>query len=73
MSTKFIFVETSGHTLAATLGFLGIYQEEQEEVYQQIHEVLGNDRDPVRELQVVVICHADRLITTDFRRLFFAV
>ena len=47
MSTKLIFVETSGHTLAATLGFLGIYQEEQEAIYEQIMEVVGDGRDPV--------------------------
>ncbi|PAV19758.1 cytochrome P450 [Pyrrhoderma noxium] len=38
--------ETSGHTLAATLGFLGIYQEEQEAIYEQIMEVVGDGRDP---------------------------
>ena len=47
MSAKFIFVETSGHTLAATLGSLGIYQEEQEAIYEQIMEVVGDGRDPV--------------------------
>lgn len=41
------FIETTGHTLAATLGFLGIYQEEQDIVYEQIMDVIGNDRDPV--------------------------
>ena len=50
MSTKFIFVETSGHTRAATLGFLGIYQEEQEAIYEQIMEVVGDGRDPVNYL-----------------------
>lgn len=39
--------ETTGHTLAGTLGFLGIYQEEQDIVYEQIVSVLGNDREPV--------------------------
>lgn len=39
--------ETSGHTLAATLGLLGIYQDEQDIVYQHIIEVIGLDRDPV--------------------------
>ncbi|KAI5123187.1 hypothetical protein M0805_003954 [Coniferiporia weirii] len=41
--------ETTGHTLAATLGLLGIYQEEQDIVYEQIMSVVGNDRDPTFE------------------------
>ena len=44
------FAETTGHTLAATLGFLGIYQEEQDTVYEQIVSVIGDGRDPVRYL-----------------------
>ena len=42
------FAETTGHTLAATLGFLGIYQEEQDVVYEQIVSVIEDGRDPVR-------------------------
>ncbi|KAL5531294.1 hypothetical protein ACEPAG_4171 [Sanghuangporus baumii] len=41
--------ETTGHTLAATLGFLGIYQEEQDAVYEQIMSVVGIERDPTFE------------------------
>ncbi|EJD08594.1 cytochrome P450 [Fomitiporia mediterranea MF3/22] len=41
--------ETTGHTLAATLGFLGIYQEEQDAVYEQIMNAIGYDRDPTFE------------------------
>ncbi|EJD08595.1 cytochrome P450 [Fomitiporia mediterranea MF3/22] len=41
--------ETTGHTLAATLGYLGIYQEEQGAVYEQIMSVFGNERDPTFE------------------------
>ena len=48
-------IETTGHTLAATLGLLGLYQAEQEIVYQQIIEVVGHDRDPVRELIIYEI------------------
>lgn len=46
---KLAVPETTGHTLAATLGLLGIYQEEQDVVYQQIVDVVGHDRDPVSE------------------------
>uniref|UniRef100_A0A0W0FX74 Cytochrome P450 n=1 Tax=Moniliophthora roreri TaxID=221103 RepID=A0A0W0FX74_MONRR len=38
--------ETSAHTLAATLGFLAYYTEAQDEVFQQIMDVVGWDRDP---------------------------
>ena len=39
--------ETTAHTLAATLGFLGIHPEIQREVYEEIVQVVGHDRDPV--------------------------
>ena len=39
--------ETTGHTLAATLGFLAAHEDEQEIAYKQVLEVVGNDRDPV--------------------------
>ncbi|KAF9467919.1 cytochrome P450 [Collybia nuda] len=39
--------ETTAHTLAATLGFLGLYEEIQDEVVEQIVSVVGYDRDPV--------------------------
>ncbi|KAF5343692.1 hypothetical protein D9757_014535 [Collybiopsis confluens] len=38
--------ETTAHTLAATLGFLAINKNAQDEVYEQIKEVVGVDRDP---------------------------
>ncbi|KAG6812865.1 hypothetical protein H0H92_015793 [Tricholoma furcatifolium] len=41
--------ETTAHTLAATLGFLGLHQDIQEEVLEQIIDVVGWDRDPVYE------------------------
>ncbi|KAG5634271.1 hypothetical protein H0H81_002585, partial [Sphagnurus paluster] len=41
--------ETSAHTLAATLGFLALHDEIQEEVLEQIISVVGWDRDPVFE------------------------
>ncbi|KAH9962932.1 cytochrome P450 [Russula dissimulans] len=41
--------ETTASTLAATIGFLGIYQNVQEDVYQEIVKVVGHDRDPTYE------------------------
>ncbi|GLB42270.1 putative cytochrome P450 [Lyophyllum shimeji] len=41
--------ETTAHTLAATLGFLGLYQDMQQETVEQIVSVVGWDRDPVFE------------------------
>ncbi|TFY70798.1 hypothetical protein EVG20_g2210 [Dentipellis fragilis] len=40
--------ETTAHTLAATLGFLGIYPDIQKEVYDEIVSVVG-DREPTFE------------------------
>jgi len=40
-------VETTGHTLAATLAFLALHNDIQEEVYEHITSVVGPDRDPV--------------------------
>jgi len=39
--------ETTAHSIAATLGFLSIDPALQQEVYDQIVEVVGLDRDPV--------------------------
>lgn len=41
-------IETTSSTLAATIGFLGLYSEIQEDIYQKIIKVVGYDRDPVR-------------------------
>ncbi|KAF8155579.1 cytochrome P450 [Crassisporium funariophilum] len=41
--------ETTAHTLAATLGFLSLYEDLQDEVLQQIVSVVGYDRDPTLE------------------------
>ncbi|KAJ4473118.1 cytochrome P450 [Lentinula aciculospora] len=38
--------ETTAHTLAATLGFLAINQDVQDEVFEQVNEVVGYNRDP---------------------------
>ena len=40
--------ETTAHTLASVLGLLGTHPEIQEEVFAQIIEIVGHDRDPVR-------------------------
>lgn len=45
---RIFLIETTAHTLAATLGFLGLYEDIQEEVFEQIVSVVGLDRDPVR-------------------------
>lgn len=45
---KSIFPETTAHTLAATLGFMSLYEDIQDDVVQQILDVVGLDRDPVR-------------------------
>ena len=39
--------ETTAHSLAATLGFLSINEDIQEEAFQQIISVAGYDHDPV--------------------------
>ncbi|KAJ7927567.1 cytochrome P450 [Mycena leptocephala] len=38
--------ETTGHTLAGTLGFMAIHDDIQEEVFEQIISVVGPDREP---------------------------
>ncbi|CCM05801.1 uncharacterized protein FIBRA_08035 [Fibroporia radiculosa] len=38
--------ETTAHALAATFALLAIHPEVQEDIYQQIIEVVGSDRDP---------------------------
>ena len=45
--STFILLETTVHTLAATLGFLGLYENIQEEVHKHIISIIGHDRDPV--------------------------
>lgn len=41
--------ETTAHTLAATLGFLGLHQDIQEEILQHILDVVGPTREPTFE------------------------
>lgn len=41
-------IETTASTLAATIGFLGLYSDVQDDIYQKVIEVVGHDRDPVR-------------------------
>ncbi|KAI0312574.1 cytochrome P450 [Amylostereum chailletii] len=41
--------ETTAHTLAASLGFLGIYPDIQQELYEEIMTVVGPSRDPTYE------------------------
>jgi Cytochrome P450 len=42
-----VYLETTAHTLAATIGFLSIHEDIQEEVQEQIETVVGYDREPV--------------------------
>jgi hypothetical protein len=46
-------VETTAHTLAATLGLLALHQDIQDEVLQHILEVVGPTREPVGLLHLV--------------------
>ena len=48
------FTETTAHTLAATLALLAVTPDAQEEVFQQIIDVVGWDRDPVSPLLVLL-------------------
>jgi hypothetical protein len=45
-------VETTASSLAATVGYMAIHDDIQEEVVEQIMSVLGADRDPVRSLRM---------------------
>jgi hypothetical protein len=42
-----VYSETTAQSLAATLGFIGLYDDVQNEVLEQIVSVVGYDRDPV--------------------------
>ena len=39
--------DTTGHTLAATLGLLGLHQDIQDEVLEHILDIIGPTREPV--------------------------
>ncbi|KAG6901989.1 hypothetical protein C0995_005948 [Termitomyces sp. Mi166 len=54
----FSYPETTAHTLAATLGFLSLYQDIQEEVLEQIISVVGWDRDPMTAAGHIMIREA---------------
>ena len=40
-------IETTAHSLAATLGLLALHNDIQDEIFQHIISVIGYDRDPV--------------------------
>lgn len=63
--------DTTAHTLAATLGLLGLHEDIQDEVYEQIISVVGPDRDPVRVVQFFSLCvePLSLLATKGIRRL----
>ncbi|KAF8994052.1 cytochrome P450 [Cyathus striatus] len=41
--------ETTAHTLAATMACLARYQEQQQEIFEEVNSVIGNDRNPMFE------------------------
>ncbi|KAH9973784.1 cytochrome P450 [Lactifluus volemus] len=41
--------ETTAYSLASTIGFLGLHSDIQEDLYEQIVEVVGHDREPTFE------------------------
>lgn len=43
-------IETTAHTLSATLGFLAIHQEEQDQAVDEIQENIPGRKDPVSDL-----------------------
>jgi cytochrome P450 len=42
------WLETTAHTLAATIGHLAVHEDIQEDIFEQIMSVVGYDREPVR-------------------------
>jgi hypothetical protein len=64
--------ETTAYALAATIGFLGLHSEVQEDLYQQVMEVVTGDSDPVgHKVSRIVPCHDVQVPQTfeDFPRL----
>jgi cytochrome P450 len=64
--------ETTAFTLASTIGFLGLHSEVQEDLYEQIMEVVGCDRDPVgHNFSRIISCRDMEVSQTfeDFPRL----
>jgi hypothetical protein len=68
--STFHFLETTAHTLAATLGFLGLYENIQEEVYQHIISTIGHDRDPVSSIIRECLFNPNDFESTGLRGLF---
>ena len=68
--STFLFSETTAHTLAATLGFLGLYGDIQEEVYQHIISIIGHDRDPVLSIIWKSVLGSDDFESTGLRGIF---
>ena len=46
----FLLVDTTGRVLAATIGYLAIYQEDQEKAYQEIVSACSTNQELVRHL-----------------------
>jgi hypothetical protein len=51
--------ETTAHTLAATLGLLGLYQDVQDEILQHILDVVGPTREPVGLLYLILFINRE--------------
>jgi hypothetical protein len=52
--TVYRVTETTAHTLAATLGLLGLYQDVQDEILQHILHVVGPTQEPASLLYLVL-------------------
>ena len=65
-----LFIETTAHALAATLGFLGLYENIQEEVYQHIISIVGYDRDPVLFIIWKCLFNPNHFESTGLRGIF---
>lgn len=48
-----VYLETTAHSLAATLALLALYEDEQEHAYNEISRVIPDDRKPVCNLECV--------------------
>lgn len=48
-------IETTAHTLSATLAMLALHEDEQEHVFRHIEKVLPDDRAPVRTFSLLTI------------------
>ena len=50
-----VVIDTTAHSLAATLGMLALNNDVQDEIFQHIISVIGYDHDPVCALAAIII------------------